>query len=135
MGLNLDDFKTVYEDEDVDRVMSLLISLGSCFPTEITRHLALTIEQVNLILTKLINEQLIFNFMPDKNYPQPLIACRILDLGQRGYEWFCSRSWYSVNLKGFLWFLERHRGQHKRAKNAYLLQYPELNQRLDSDAQ
>lgn len=132
MDLSLSDFqeKKDYSKDDPDRVLALLLSKGSCFPTEITRHLALTIHQVNSILTELLNEDLIKHLVPDRNYPQAVIGCRIEELGARGYDWFAARSWYSVSLKGFYWYLERHRGEHKRASSAYLLEYTELAQKF-----
>jgi hypothetical protein len=107
MELKLNDFtnKDILSEDDKDRVLGIILSLGSAYPSEISRHLALKIEEVNSALMRLINEGMIKKIIPDPLYPQTLIKCRISDMwaiGCDNYGKFALHSWFGGTLKGLL---------------------------------
>jgi len=115
--------------DDEDRVLGFIISIGSSYPSEISRHLLLRVEQVNAILMKLINKEYLKRLILDRYYPQALIKCRINDmwaLGILGFEQFSLRSWLIATEKGFWYFADRFEGDHRRANVAYVETYPNI---------
>jgi len=127
-NLSLNDFKTQvsYGNEDLNRVLVTICAKGSMFPSEIARKCELSIEQVNSIITKLLNSNLIEKIIPDRVYPQKLIACRIAEmwsLGVEGFPVFATRSWYALTLDGILKIKVEYSGQHKEINAAYLEEY------------
>jgi hypothetical protein len=121
--------KISFNSDDVDRVMGLIILKGSCFPSEIARDLTLEIEQVNAIITGLVRDEMLKKIIPDEIYPQPLIKCRIREMwsiGVKGYEAFCQRSWFILTEKAFWSYVDRHRGEHRQANEAYINTYSNI---------
>lgn len=115
--------------DDEDRVLSFIISIGSSFPSEISRKMMLRVEQVNAIVTKLINKEFLMRLNPDKLYPQPLIKCRISDMqgiGITGFEQFAIRSWVCATEDGILFIINKYKGEHRRANYAYVETYPDI---------
>lgn len=116
-------------NDDKDRVLGYILSVGASFPSEIARHILLSVEQVNAITLKLINEELLKRIVPDQNYPQPCIKARIAEMwaqGIMGYNEFALRSWFIVTEKGFFYYADKFQGDHRRANEAYLETYPNI---------
>ena len=132
MESKLSDFaegKKTFEEDDLDRVMGLMCSKGACFPSEMARDLHLEIGQINSVVARLIRERLAKKMLPDRVYPQALIACRIAEMwatGVEGYDSFCMRSWIILTQKGVESYCDKHLGQHHRIIKPYVEAYPEL---------
>ena len=74
----------VFKEEDKDRILGYIISIGSSFPSEISRHLLIDISRVNGILIHMVNEGKIERLIPNEIYPQPLIKCCIMRMWGQG---------------------------------------------------
>ncbi|MGR3175080.1 MAG: hypothetical protein ACUZ8N_10830 [Candidatus Scalindua sp.] len=132
MESKLSDFaegKKTFEEDDLDRVMGLMCSKGACYPSEMARDLHLEIGQINSVIARLIRERLARKLLPDRIYPQALIACRISEMWANrveGYDSFCMRSWIILTQKGVETYCEKHLGQHYTIIGPYVETYPEL---------
>ena len=121
--------ETDYSDKDKDRILGFIITLGSSFPSEISRRLLMDLPKVNAILIQMQNNGFILRMVPEELYPQALIKCRIAEMwgqGVWGYKEFALRSWFIATLKGFWHYTNKFQGEHRRANHAYIQTYPEL---------
>lgn len=115
--------------EDEDRVLSIILSLGSSYPNEVAKHLVLMTEQISAIVQKLINKGFIKRILPDQYDPQPLIRPRIGEMQSQGilcYADFCKRSWVIATERGFWYFVDKYSGEHRQAADGYLKHYPNI---------
>ena len=118
-----------FNQDDEDRVVGLILEFGSSYPSEIARHLLLRVEQVNVIIIKLINKEILVRIIPDPFYPQFLMKSsigRLWNIGISEYLNFTKRSWVIVTEKGFWYYVDKFKGEHRRANVNYLNQYPNL---------
>ena len=118
-----------YETDEEDKVLGWMLSKGAMFISELAKALNMPEANIQALLNKMINKELLVKIVPAQDYPQPLIRARIQDLwdnGVYGFGEFHRRSWFIPTFKAIQPFVEKHWGEHKRIAGAYLMSYPEL---------
>ncbi len=130
MESSLDNFTTVIHPLDLgdsakeeDRILGFVISHGSAFSTEMSRHLMIRSEVVTAIILKLVNDGILKRIVPNHWVPQPLIMCRIANMREQGvdtYEKFIQRSWFHATEEGIYQYAMKHNGEHRQMNTAYV---------------
>ena len=133
MESSLDSFsKPIYpqdiqdEVKNKDRILGLIMSKGSSYPSELASHLFIDYSLVNALVLKLINEGKIKRIIPDHYYPQPMIACRIGDMraiGVNTFEKFIQRSWLVATQEGIYYYAMKFNGEHRQCSETYIEAY------------
>lgn len=122
--------KSEYSNDDEDRVLGYILSVGTAYNSDISKHLLLSSEQVSAIVINLINKELLTRMIPDQYYPQPLMRARIAEMWAiglvGGYKDFINRSWFIATEKGINYYSNKFKGEHRRISCAYLETYPEI---------
>ena len=124
--------KLTIEDEDL--VLGWIVQKGCSWTTEMANTYEFSMEDAKHLIRKLIKKGFLKQLFPDPMYPQPLIACRIMELNYKGidsYGKFTERNWYIASAEGLAYYLDKVFGKGKKMQKNYMNEYPWLFEKLE----
>ena len=108
-------------EQNKDNLLIFIMEKGVSYPTELSRHLNISIEGVNHLISYFARMGFLKNIIPNPENPQPEFKGRMLEFwseGLWGYKSFSQRSWWTITLGGMEYLKSKYKGKHLSVKGS-----------------